>query len=287
MRASTTNVIVPAAARAALTALALVIPACGGVEPIGGTGESGGDEVPAEVVAAFEGSCALGGCHDATTRQGGLSLAAADLPSIIGAPSSGSPLPLVVLGDVQGSYVAVKMLPDDILSTFGLERTGARMPTTGDFTSPNNATILAWIAGAEFEGGGGETDTGESESESETGETDTTTDGMVTFDADIFPILMMKCSCHVSDPNMALNGNFSFTNDATMAYDIMVDQPSLGLPAMNFITPGDPDNSYFLHKMKGTQADVGGAGGLMPLGQSMPIPETQTIEDWIVAGAPK
>lgn len=279
MRAAPTNVIVPAA----LMALALATSACGGVEPIDATGGSGGDEVPAEVAAAFAGSCALGGCHDAGTRQGGLSLEAADLPSIIGAPSSGSPLPLVVIGDVQGSYIAVKMLPDDVLSTFGLERTGARMPTTQDFTNPNNQTILAWIAGAEFEGGGVDTDTDTGDTDTDT---DATTDGMVTFDADIFPILMAKCSCHVAAASGG-NGMFSFTGDATMAYDILVDKPSLAVPTMNFITTGDPDQSYFLHKMKGTQLDVGGAGSLMPLGQTMPIPETQTIEDWILAGAPK
>ncbi|MEZ4449494.1 MAG: hypothetical protein R3B09_08440 [Nannocystaceae bacterium] len=265
--------------------LGLSLAGCGGVDPIGDSGGSNGSDVPPAVVAAFAASCAIGGCHDAGTRQAGLSLAAADLGSIIGAPASGSTLPLVEIGNPLGSYIAVKMLPDDILSEYNLMRSGARMPSTGMYTDPNNATILAWIAGAEFEGGG---TTGDTDTDTDTGtDSDTTTDGMVTFGDEIWKILQPKCSCHTSPPNDPLNGGYSFGSMSDAAYAAIVGAPSMDVPAMNYVTAGDPANSYLLHKMKGTHLDVGGAGALMPLGSSMPIAEAQTIEDWIAAGAPQ
>ena len=234
-------------------------------------GDPGGSSIPAEVEAAFVGSCALSGCHDAGTRAGGLSLAAADLESLVGKPSSGSPLPLVVLGDVHGSYLAIKMLPDDVISTNGLERTGARMPTTQDYANPNNATILAWIAGAEFPDAGS-TDT----------DTDTSTgDGVLNFD-DIAPILVEKCSCHQVSPDEATNGSVSFPAAADL-----IGVPSVDVPTMNLVEPGEPENSYLWHKLEDTQASVMGSGAKMPLGAPLTDGELMLIEDWILAGAPE
>ena len=52
-----------------------------------------------------------------------------------------------------------------------------------------------------------------------------------------------------------------------------------------FITAGDPDNSYLLHKMKGTSGEVGGVATLMPLSGALPDADIWTREDWIAAGA--
>ena len=249
---------------------------CGALEPVGETGGENGGAVPAVVVQAFAESCAGGGCHDAATRAGGLSLAESDLAAIIGGPST-SGLPMVEIGDIANSYLAIKMLPDDVISAQGLMRSGGRMPPTADFTNPNNQTILAWVAGAEFPEDGGGTDT--------TGaDTDTDTTGGLTFDAAISPILQMRCSCHLAAADEALNGMLSFPMDT--AYDDIVGAPSIDVPAMNLIEPSDAANSYLLHKVKGTQADVGGAGVQMPTGGMLDAADIQTLEDWIAAGAP-
>ena len=255
--------------------LTLTLEGCGELAALDDAGDDGGSSIPIEVEDAFAESCALSGCHDSASRAGGLSLDAADLSSLVGKPSGGSDLPLVEIGDVHGSYLAIKMLPDDVLSANALVRSGSRMPTTNDFQNPNNATILAWIAGAEFpEDGDGSTG-------SSTGTS--TGDGMPTFDADILPILSMKCSCHQSAASGS-NGNLSFP--AADAYNNLVGVASDDIPGMNLIEPNEPDNSYLLHKLKGTQADVGGAGGLMPIGPPLDDADLQLFEDWISAGAP-
>jgi len=52
------------------------------------------------------------------------------------------------------------------------------------------------------------------------------------------------------------------------------------------VKAGDPDSSYLVHKIQGTQGTVGGSGGRMPLGRS-PLSQDNinTIRDWISAGA--
>ncbi|MCX4246507.1 hypothetical protein [Paraliomyxa miuraensis] len=105
-------------------------------------------EIPEAVQRAFENSCTVEGCHDAVTRAAGLSLDAADSPHVVGGASTQSPLPLVTVGQLDRSYMAVKLLPDDQLPA-GTERFEERMPRDGieaeDVEAVN--TILAWIAG--------------------------------------------------------------------------------------------------------------------------------------------
>lgn len=124
-------------------------------------------QIPAAVQRAFDARCLTEGCHDATTRAAGLSLDALDSPHIVGGASSQSSLPLVHLGDLGGSYLAIKLLPDDQLPA-GVERFEDRMPPDGatseDFDDIN--TILAWVAGFGPAGSeGGELTTGGSTSE--------------------------------------------------------------------------------------------------------------------------
>jgi cytochrome c5 len=54
---------------------------------------------------------------------------------------------------------------------------------------------------------------------------------------------------------------------------------------MKFVAPEDPENSYLLHKMKGTADSVGGTGGVMPTSGQLPEADIQIVEDWIAAGA--
>jgi hypothetical protein len=121
-------------------------------------------EIPATVQRAFDASCVADGCHDATTRAAGLSLDAADSPHIVNGPSSQSMLPLVHVGELGGSYMAIKLLPDAQLPA-GAERFEDRMPRDG--VEPEDVehvnVILAWIAGFGPSGSeSGETTTGSS-----------------------------------------------------------------------------------------------------------------------------
>ncbi|MGE3771685.1 MAG: hypothetical protein AB7I32_02095 [Gammaproteobacteria bacterium] len=56
------------------------------------------------------------------------------------------------------------------------------------------------------------------------------------------------------------------------------------------VAPGSPAQSYLLHKLRGTQAAVGGSGARMPLaeGGSSTLPDAQQtlLENWIARGAP-
>jgi hypothetical protein len=55
---------------------------------------------------------------------------------------------------------------------------------------------------------------------------------------------------------------------------------------MNQIEPGDPDKSYLLRKVSGTQLDAGGTGGRMPLGRPpLSADELATLRRWIEQGA--
>jgi hypothetical protein len=53
------------------------------------------------------------------------------------------------------------------------------------------------------------------------------------------------------------------------------------------VRPSQPDSSYLVHKIQGTQSNVGGSGGQMPLGRN-PLSQAQidTIRQWIADGAP-
>ncbi len=73
------------------------------------------------------------------------------------------------------------------------------------------------------------------------------------------------------------------------AYQSIVQVPSgQTLGTLNFIEPGDPEMSYLWHKLNGTQSEVGGYGNDMPMGMLTRLTpqEIETIEAWILAGAP-
>ncbi|MGR8031743.1 hypothetical protein ACU7M1_32525 [Burkholderia pseudomallei] len=51
---------------------------------------------------------------------------------------------------------------------------------------------------------------------------------------------------------------------------------------MKLVEPGKPDVSYGLHKLKRSQASVGGKGGAMPFGESRAARElVDALERWI------
>ena len=108
-------------------------------------------------------------------------------------------------------------------------------------------------------------------------------DGLVDEDARVWshaahvqPIFNVHCAgCH-SSPSPS--GGLDLGGDA---FDNIVNVRSNGLPTMELINPGSPATSYLLHKVKGTQLDVGGSGGSM--GALSPA-QVETLRLWIVQG---
>ncbi len=109
-----------------------------------------------------------------------------------------------------------------------------------------------------------------------------TTGGMeVDFAADLQPILNANCLCHMgSEPD----GEMSLHPD--MAPETLIGVPARGLPSMNRIEPGDPDQSYLWHKLNGTHLMVGGDGirmPPMPPGRPLDAETMALIEGWILS----
>jgi len=73
-----------------------------------------------------------------------------------------------------------------------------------------------------------------------------------------------------------------FRLDAASAYAMLVNAPSVEVPSLRRVSPGNPDASYLIQKLEGHAA----VGGQMPLGQA-PLPQTtiNIIRQWISNGA--
>ena len=104
------------------------------------------------------------------------------------------------------------------------------------------------------------------------------------FAADVQPIFSANCAfngCHAG-PTSQLGQDLSVGN----AYSNIVNVASMQVPTLNRVTPGDAAGSYLLHKLRGTFADVGGTGGLMPVGGGqLPDSEIDIVRAWVHAGA--
>jgi hypothetical protein len=73
-----------------------------------------------------------------------------------------------------------------------------------------------------------------------------------------------------------------FRLDAASAYSMLVNTPSVEVPALRRVLPGNPDQSYLIQKLEGHAA----VGAQMPLGQP-PLPQAtiNVIRQWIADGA--
>lgn len=70
------------------------------------------------------------------------------------------------------------------------------------------------------------------------------------------------------------------------AYDNIVGVESTEAAGLNRIEAFDPDNSYLIHKLEGTQESVGGSGARMPKNSSALTDEQIAIlREWITNGA--
>lgn len=86
-------------------------------------------------------------------------------------------------------------------------------------------------------------------------------------------------SCHSG--LLARNG--LSLDSAETSYNELVNATARQAPAFVYVAPGDPGQSYLVHKLEGTQT----SGSRMPLGAPpLSADEINMIRQWISAGAP-
>jgi len=108
----------------------------------------------------------------------------------------------------------------------------------------------------------------------------TTTGSQVSFSTDIQPLFNSRCvACHqgVGDAGLSLEPGEAYAN--------LVNIASTQSPLVR-VAPGNPEQSYLLHKLNGTQLQVNGSGARMPFGSSvLSEPQIKLVRDWISQGA--
>jgi len=91
----------------------------------------------------------------------------------------------------------------------------------------------------------------------------------------VFTPICAQCHAGAAAP-------LGFRLDEGNAYAMLVNTPSVEVPSVKRVAPGQPDASYIVQKIQGIAA----VGGQMPLGQT-PLPQAtiDVIRQWIAAGA--
>ncbi len=91
------------------------------------------------------------------------------------------------------------------------------------------------------------------------------------------------CSaCHSGPTSTTLPSGMNLSTTAD-SFDALVGVQSIQVPSINRVQPGEPDNSYLIHKLEGTQS----VGVRMPQGGPFLDDETiDMIRTWITDGAP-
>jgi len=204
---------------------------CDQVDKVIESGDAAGAAVPTEVQRVFDDRCGTGGCHDATAA-GGLVLTAPNSNSIIGGSSTGSPLPMVALGDISGSYLALKILE---AVPAGATIQGARMPIGGNFDDPELAVdlalVLGWVGGASLPGGSVDDDGDDGDDggnglqacsifELAPGASSPVVSGpgADTIPTEIGVVLEGNCGCHyASSAELGANGGFAYNGALGMS----------------------------------------------------------------------
>lgn len=112
-----------------------------------------------------------------------------------------------------------------------------------------------------------------------------TTGGPLSFEEDIQPLINRNCLCHIADGNGEMEADFMTLNPG-VSFGNLVGVPSEEVPTMNRIEAGTPEESYLWHKINDTHISVGGEGDFMPPLGLLPQADRDTIESWILQGAP-
>lgn len=102
------------------------------------------------------------------------------------------------------------------------------------------------------------------------------------FETEIAPILASSCAtCHLTGQEA---GNMSLVPAQALAN--LVDVPSKEAPGLVRVVPGNPDKSYLVMKLEGTQIAHGGTGAQMPFGAPpLSADKIAKIRQWIAEGA--
>jgi hypothetical protein len=247
-----------------------LVPAIGcGLEEIDDGGEL--DEIPPAVQRAFDQSCATSsGCHGSGASL--VVLSAPESAAILTGTSASGGGSFVTLGDLEGSYLAQKILG-------GSSIIGGVMPPSkqSDNDDVNAAIIIGWIAGVSIANGGDGDGDGDGDSDLQCFVT-APVPATPSFAAHIWPVIEARCmACHLaSEPLMP---------DAATAHANLVSAPAMAAMA-DYVEPGSPDQSYLWHKLTGTFSSIeGGGGSTMPLGSALCPEEFQAIYAWILTGA--
>ena len=108
------------------------------------------------------------------------------------------------------------------------------------------------------------------------------------FPADVQPILQDTCESFLCHGSRIPKGDLRLAPDE---YSVLVGIESQEAPGALRVKPGDPDQSYLMAKLLGTQEDLGGSGARMPTGEAImrpPLPDDQIaiFRAWIAEGAP-
>ena len=103
-----------------------------------------------------------------------------------------------------------------------------------------------------------------------------------TYEEHIVPIWSRSCGagCHTE-------GTASGGLDLSQPLDALLGTDAVAVPGIPIVTPGEPEESYLWLKVEGRQDEVGGAGSAMPLGRALSDADAETLENWILNGAPE
>ena len=102
----------------------------------------------------------------------------------------------------------------------------------------------------------------------------------VSLAAQVQPFLNLQCvACHLTG---AESGGLNLEPGKSRA-ELLLESEEAPMPR---VTPGDPEASYLVHKLRGTHLEVGGSGSRMPQGGGAVSDATLAmIERWVRQGA--
>ena len=100
----------------------------------------------------------------------------------------------------------------------------------------------------------------------------------LSFVADIQPLLDACERCHG-------DGRLPVLLTPDVAYEQLVDAPSIQVPVLDRVDPGNVAASYLVDKLRDTHIGRGGMGERMPPGNPWSEDDIATVERWIAGGA--
>jgi len=115
------------------------------------------------------------------------------------------------------------------------------------------------------------------------------------FKSDVVPVIDAHCTssiCHgISDGatgDLFLGAELAMGSDSASVYPNLMAK-SQELTTMAYVKPGDPANSYLMHKIDADQCTLSCTGGTcmasMPLNSTLPLASRDIVRRWIAQGA--